>query len=152
MYDSALQLIAKNLNLKVIDCSKISYWKDGGTGDKSDYINKSYISGNEIILGIYNNPEFRLISFFHEVGHFLSHKISVSSEYENERIAWEIGFIIAASHGVFFSDDAEDFANKQLKTYDETYTQREPYEDTHSIWSDDSADHRKYTQLPGFNP
>jgi len=111
--------LTENLNLVITDCSMVNYWETGGTGDKSDYINKSYISGNEIILGIYDNPEFRSISFFHEVGHFLSHKLLGDSEYENERIAWEVGFAVAASHGIFFSEEAEEFANDSLDSYED---------------------------------
>lgn len=112
-----MEHIVNNLNLEIIDCSKVDYWKNGGTGNKSDYINKSYISGNIVILGIYDNPEYKAISFYHEVGHFLSAKLLSDSEYENERIAWEIGFIVAASHGIYFSKEAEEFANNQLITY-----------------------------------
>jgi len=117
MDDNIIQSISNNMNLKITDCKEISYWVNGGTGCREDYVNKSYICGNEIILGIYDSEENRLISFFHELGHIASHKLWVESEYENEKMAWEIGFMIAASHGVFFSEEAEDFANEQLKTY-----------------------------------
>ena len=116
--EKMMHLVAKNMKLKIIDCAITDYWKNGGTGHREDYVNKSYINGDEVILGIYDNPEFRLISFFHEVGHLASHKLmSGHNQYEDERLAWEVGFMIAASHGVFFSEEAEDFANKQLETY-----------------------------------
>ena len=111
-------LVAKNMNIEIIDCRIREYWKESEMPEE-DYINKSYIIGGDtIVLGKYHSKECRAISFFHEIGHLASYKIhGECSEYEFERIAWELGFMIAASHGIFFSEEAENFANENLETY-----------------------------------
>jgi len=89
---------------------------------EDNYINSSYIAGDEIYLGIYTDKELELISFFHEMGHHLD-KIDWSkgadkyTKYKSEANAWKIGIAFAKEHGVTFSKSAIKWAQKQLETY-----------------------------------
>jgi len=116
--DRIIRKVSKNMNLKIIDCIKTCYWEKSGM-EKEDYINKSYTCGNEIILGIYDDLELKLISFFHEVGHIASILFNeeIENKYEQEKLAWDVGLQIAASYGVYFSEKTENWANQQLETY-----------------------------------
>lgn len=81
------------------------------------YINSSYICGNDRIeLGIYDDEELMIASFFHELGHITNQKIK--GYYNSEEDAWIIGFELAKKHGYFFSDNTYKWCNEQLKTYD----------------------------------
>lgn len=83
-------------------------------GDDS-YINKSYICGSdEIEIGIYEDEELMIASFFHEIGHITETK---NNEYNSEEKAWKIGFKLAKKHGYTFSDNTYKWCEKQLNTY-----------------------------------
>jgi len=101
-------------------------------GEES-YINSSYSAGSirttcdaEIWLGIYENEELKLISFFHEMGHMLidmgyDNDLKV---YDYEKDAWEKGYKLAGECGVKFSRKAKRWAKKQLNSY-KNYEERE---------------------------
>jgi DNA polymerase III delta prime subunit len=79
------------------------------------YINKSYICGQaRIELGIYENIELMIISFFHELGHIVN---SVGDFYNSEEKAWKIGFKLAESYEYNFSDETHKWCEEQLATY-----------------------------------
>ena len=94
------------------------------------YINSSYCTGHigntdsrdlpEIYLGIYEDQELRLISFFHELGHVTSDiKFDEGiTKYDIERDAWIKGLRIAQTHGIYFSFKAKRWAVGELKTYE----------------------------------
>jgi len=86
------------------------------------YINKSYTSGNQMWLGIYDDEAKELASFFHEVGHILdpidwSVNTSKNVRYQIERWAWKIGFRLAENHGIYFHDSIKEWAKEQAITY-----------------------------------
>jgi len=108
------QEIAKKYGMKVIHVKEGDEHCEANGIDT--YINKSYSCGNTIYLGIYQNSELKLLSFFHEVGHWIDKNISII-KYEREKKAWKLGYKLAKQYGVFFSDRANEWANKQLNTY-----------------------------------
>ncbi len=78
----------------------------------------------EIWLGIYDDKEQRLISFFHEVGHIIdetdwSINANTTTSYKAEKNAWKLGYKLAKEYGITFSVGAKRWAAKQLKTYKE---------------------------------
>jgi len=86
------------------------------------YLNASYICGKEIYLGIYQDEELRLLSFFHEMGHAIddtdwSTGADKTTTYKAEKKAWELGYKLAERNGVSFSDNAKQWANEQLEKY-----------------------------------
>lgn len=87
----------------------------------SDF-NQSFLIGRDVVkLGIYNNPEFRLISFFHEAGHLLVGMDYMETYKYNKLMieieAWNKGLALAASLGKRFSDDAIAWGYSQALTY-----------------------------------
>ena len=91
-------------------------------GEES-YINRSFSAGHikhgnsDIWLGIYDNPELKLISFMHELGHVVGNYTSDMSTYDCEQRAWEVGYMTAEMYGIKFSDEATSWALDQLNTY-----------------------------------
>ena len=82
------------------------------------YINSSYIAGrDEIYLGIYENKELLIASFFHEIGHTLVNFINYKTVIDIEREAWKQGFDVAKKYGYNFSKETYEWADKQIETY-----------------------------------
>jgi len=90
--------------------------------DKETLVNNAYIIGDEdIILGLYDDKEVRMASFFHEIGHTL-----VSETYEKlvnydkmliEYQAWIEGLKIAKKYGYQFSSKTFHYILKSLNSY-----------------------------------
>jgi hypothetical protein len=80
---------------------------------------------NNIVLYGFIDFELELISFFHELGHFLLNKKSKLQKYNNyntfmmpELDCWRIGFEIAYNeYDISFSDNAITWALNQVITY-----------------------------------
>ena len=83
------------------------------------YDNKSAYSYLVIYLGIYDDPELELISFFHELGHYLVGSTCELDKYASEKLAWMRGLAEAGRYGVKFSENALEWARKQVETYAE---------------------------------
>jgi hypothetical protein len=69
-------------------------------GGESNYINLSYNIGRKIWLGIYDDDNKKIASFFHEVGRIIdpidwSVNADETTTYKSEKWAWEIGFKLA---------------------------------------------------------
>ena len=79
------------------------------------YINSSHLAGDEIYLGIYDDEELLISSFFHELGHIVESK---NNQFNSETQAWLIGFKLAKQYGYKFSEKAYIWAIEQLSTYD----------------------------------
>lgn len=112
--------IAERFGIKLIDVTKNTKYIEAN-GIES-YKNASFIIGkDEIQLGIYNDPELRFLSFFHEVGHTLVgdkfKKDVIYSEYKIEERAWEKGYELAALYNITFSDKARQWATEQLNKH-----------------------------------
>jgi hypothetical protein len=98
---------------------------------REDWVDRSCLAGREIELGIYDDPELRLVSFFHELGHYLDDKRCLEEEgtvpgphsspvqltYDRELMAWRMGLLTALDEGYQFSEKAIVWADEQLWTY-----------------------------------
>ena len=110
-----------------------------------EYLNHSYIASPNIYLGIYDDEELKLASFFHELGHVLVPKdFAASVEYYSpdvEREAWRIGFEVAKNeHGLEFSQKAHEWAEGQIQTYVEGWEREQAFTKSRKIRSNaDSA-------------
>ena len=98
---------------------------------EDSYINRSISTGHiscekygnntraDIDIGIYQDEELKLISFFHELGHVTDDlkKHSRLTIYQIEKRAWEVGYELAKKERITFSVKAQVFARKCLETY-----------------------------------
>jgi len=77
-----------------------------------DFVDRSFSikADRTIIIGIYNNPEKELISFFHELAHILY------PDY-NERETWREGIKIAERNQLIFDADTLKWAIEQCDSY-----------------------------------
>jgi len=87
-----------------------------------EYLNHSYLAWPDIYLGIYDDEELKLASFFHELGHILiPDDFPASVGYYTpaiERKAWRIGFEAAKSkHKLEFSQKVHEWVEGQIQTY-----------------------------------
>lgn len=110
-----LRLISKNYGIKeFVKVEKNDYLCECNGEDS--YINSSYICGKDRIeLGIYDDTELMIASFFHELGHITDQK--VKGYYNSEEDAWKIGFKLAKKHGYIFSENTYKWCRQQLETY-----------------------------------
>lgn len=77
----------------------------------------------EITIGVYDNNEYKEISFYHELGHCLvdyPNNYKDISEYKLEKLAWKEGLKIAKQNNIYFSTNALRWAVQQLYTYSNT--------------------------------
>ena len=84
------------------------------------YLNRSMVAGTEVYLGIFEDHELKILSFFHEIGHILdqTEQNEAFTKYDYEKNAWDIGYQEAKRrYGVDFSDNAKKWASDQLETY-----------------------------------
>jgi len=87
-----------------------------------DLINRSCYNECDysIIIGVYKNTEYRLVSFFHELGHHMNGTDLIISHYIEEYKAWESGFeamkIIGLNPKVL-SKQTQKWIRKQHMTY-----------------------------------
>ena len=75
-----------------------------------EYLNNSFI-GYEIIIGKYDNLEYRFASFFHELGHTKNVKDRYEigfSKYEVEKRCWICGFKLMEAYGYKKADLSKD--------------------------------------------
>jgi hypothetical protein len=114
-----IKTICKKLGITLVD---IAQYKDQSKfGDGNNY-NKSFIIGHdEIWLGVYKDERFKLISFFHELGHkFLPKDYAKRSKYNTLMIelkAWELGLEYALNKGFIFDDDVIKWGYEQALSY-----------------------------------
>lgn len=120
MYEEIINKVINDYNLVLIDIKdNPSYIINSGMSEET-YINNSYRCGNEIILGIYDNDEIRLASFFHE----LRHGIDIPKEKKEylsilgyEKWAWKNGYKVTKKYNVKFSSRVNNYIKLCLKTY-----------------------------------
>lgn len=116
--DELFSKIALEYNLTIIQVEKNDEHCIANGID--NYINRSYIAGRDVYLGIYNNEELKVASLFHELGHTLIEKDFINeftSVYEIEKRAWDLGFLVADMYDVMFTNETYDWCLKQLNTY-----------------------------------
>lgn len=107
---------AKKYNVKLIDVAVQADYHERVEMPAETYIEKSYCTGNEIILGIYADPEIRLAAFFHALGESLS-EVNARNKYDQECAAWQCGFRLAKENNIVFSEETIKWCRKQLSAY-----------------------------------
>ena len=68
------------------------------------YINRSFVSGrDEIWLGIYEDPDWKAASFFHELGHCLTQQEWHEDmlKFHMELDAWLVGLQLGQNYGYY---------------------------------------------------
>ena len=122
-------VVAEDFEVTILDVLDAPQLIEANGRDK--YTNKSYsvASSNEIILGLYDDPELKLISLFHELGHILAvfepedfyEEYSKAHQYRelpNELRATALGLEIAfVMYDIAFSDKALKWMYEQAFTY-----------------------------------
>jgi hypothetical protein len=123
--DEVIAQIAKDRGIKIIDHALWSEEKIIDIYGSLDWITNSSSSAgrDEIFLGIYEDKELRLISFFHELGHTMlgdegvyeynKYEIKFHAEIE----CWRIGLKYAQDLGIYFSSGALKWAYEQALSY-----------------------------------
>ena len=117
--NDVLSVVCKKHNLTIIQIEPgDKYCQANG---EEVYINNCRIGGRDIELGIYDNDEFKLISFFHELGHrLIPHEFWKECGYNTllgELECWRLGIIEAKKFGVLFSDAALEFGYMRALSY-----------------------------------
>lgn len=114
--------IAKDFDLKIVQV--IVDDENCNDNGVDNYINSSYIIGDTIYLGIYDDINKKIISFFHEIGHHIIDRdfIDETIKKQNcsfliEQKCWQIGFELAEQYKYCFDSDVYEWANEQTKTY-----------------------------------
>ena len=123
-----IKTICKERNIRLIDVTLLSKKEfknliDNTTGRKKDFIENSYICGKEIVLGIYDDKDKRMASFFHELGHLLIHKKYKKYPEGMKKLHWEIecwncGIYYAFKRfGIIFKEDTIKWAYEEALSY-----------------------------------
>jgi hypothetical protein len=85
--------------------------------------NSAASAGRDIFFGNFDDPEIKLVAFFHELGHSLMserlRRNSSMSKISMEGTAWELGLGIAQDQGYKWDYYSKEliWARKQLLTY-----------------------------------
>jgi len=84
-------------------------------------VNYSSYAGRTVFFGPYTDPELKLISFFHELGHILLPE-EFRKKWDYERLiceieCWNIGLEEARKEGIIFTNDAIAWGFQQALTY-----------------------------------
>jgi len=122
-YDEA-HTVSEELMVKIAakyDIATLHFVKIGDDWCEEDgedrYLDESAIGGcDEIWVGIYEDDEIKLASFFHAIGYTLSNNV-FDTVYERHQEAWRIGFEVALVEGIEFSDNAKVWAKGKLDTF-----------------------------------
>lgn len=107
--------VCRRFSLRLRDAAKEEYAIEVNMPTET-FMERSFQIGSEIILGIYDDPEIRLISFFHEVGHYLPEDKDAETLFEFERQAWKTGLRLAAEYEMRFSFRAKRWAVRAMRS------------------------------------
>lgn len=107
--------LALDMGVRLIDVRAEPDYCERANMDPETFVDRSFCIGDEIILGVYEDQELRLVSFLHELGHI---KAEVGGGYENERRAWEWAGGFAEELGLRFSDKTLNWCQVQLDTHE----------------------------------
>ena len=137
MKDGLIQRLCRQHHIELFDYAV--GWKEGETPSygiemSSCTLGRSKHWAPKIYLGVYQDPELRLISFFHELGHVLDSDNKRCPAYEDlpyyhfcEASAWRMGLRLATRAEILFSDNAISWGKKQLATYfEDDHPERTP--------------------------
>ena len=116
--------IAKDYGLNVVHVNKnnIGRVAEKYDIDKKNLKNNAYVIDNEdIILGIFDDKDLKIASFFHEMGHTLIKESFEKLVNENNMLiesqALIEGLRIAKKYGVKFSDKMFNYIMDSINTY-----------------------------------
>lgn len=118
-YDELIDRIATSYAVKVYHNHRDSGVNRGGS------------AGRDIFLGSFDDADIKLVAFFHELGHSLSHTVAKQDTYmstiSTEGLAWELGFGLARDFGFRYSYYSKEmtWAREQFKTYIDGESYRE---------------------------
>lgn len=119
-----IKKIAQDFDIKVVNITKnnIEKYSKKYSIDKNDLKNNAYIIGDdEIILGIFQNPEIKTATFFHEIGHTLVTKhFARLINYDVMLIeyqAWIEGLRVAKKYNYTFSNNVFKYILESLNSY-----------------------------------
>lgn len=98
---------------------KITYYTDDRI--TNNYIDNSAIAGNDIFIGVYDDPRKELISFFHEIGHKLIDFGFKEKWNFNTLIieieCWNIAIEEARKNGIVFDDEIIQYGYAKAMNY-----------------------------------
>lgn len=111
--------VAEQLDIQVI------FVQDGdehcAANGRDQYINRSVCYGRAVEIGMYDDKEIELISFFHEVGHIIDpidwSKVEGATKWHQEASAWRLAFRLMANYEVDLTDKTRLWAMEQLNSY-----------------------------------
>jgi len=69
MTEITIHNIALEYGINIIQVEKDDKYCEAN--GEHNYTNASYVAGNDIWLGMYEDNELRILSFFHEMGHLV---------------------------------------------------------------------------------
>ena len=87
---------------------------------RASFESRSSTDGERITLGVYDDEEQRIASFFHELGHCLAWRARTNvpaTLYDDEIQAWMLGLSLALKEGFSFSPATLAWCDEQLATY-----------------------------------
>lgn len=123
------QFIEEHFRIKILFYEE---YKDRNGYTKEDVKDCAYVCGDEIYLGLYEDPRIELLCLFHELGHIESDKQKINDHYilktSQEALAWEHAIDLLIIYSYLFPDIKFDFKlnndtieyqfiQKCLKTY-----------------------------------
>ena len=108
-----IKQLAKEMGITLINNN------DDTNNDK--LYNDCMVTDDTIWMGDYDNEEYKLISFFHEIGHNLVTQSFIKKwEYNTLMIeieCWNLGIEEARQRGILFSDDAIQWGYGKAMSY-----------------------------------
>jgi len=103
--NNLINIICKRFNIKLYNVS-------------NQYYRRCIPTNNVIILGEYDNEEYKLAAFFHELGCINAPK-KLKNRLGTELAAWHWGIRLARKFGLDFLDDTIEWCERQLKIHKE---------------------------------
>ena len=114
-----MKKICKELGIKLHFVKKKDRWCKGN--GEFMYSKTSWVSGNEIWVGMYEDFEIKVISFFHELGHILCYTQyglnRNDCNYEEEHSAWGKGIASAFLYDIYFSKKIDSYIGNCLRSH-----------------------------------
>ena len=109
------------LNLIIIESGDVHCEANG----EEQYINNSYVAGNDIYLGMYEDKDIRVASMFHEIGHTkIEHSWMESINFDTvviETEAWRLGLKEAEKFGHGINPSGDEHIFEYIVTCLQTY-------------------------------
>lgn len=108
--------LCSNNNIKIIDLSKDDEYLKRINMSIDSFLNRSFSVRNEVVLGVYDNEELKLLSCLHEIMHIIKNYHS-NDLFGIELSVWNSTFDELYKNNINISTEAEKWVLEQLKTY-----------------------------------